>query len=326
MCFYSVKLYCIFTALLCMPFLFHSEGICQNFAVNGELQKEGKEGSRKDSIIRKESLIIKDKRVYIKTVIDQGSKHLTDHNRYKEMLYLLPKEIVFDDMSNRIYYYTEGTEIEVGQSKNFLGFIPYIGLSDGVRIISSPTDAKLLISLNNKAFSKSVIHSDESMDKTLSKKCGQCHLLEYIFSHKDWTEEDVLHAFNRLQMESEEKFTKDELEIINVFKKYQLGEIDREKLNEFHSLKDLAESDIKTVTESIYTNNCIPCHSPSKLDDITLLYSKQRCKSIVERMREKEPSLFLDTDMNRLAVYLWEIKLKPCENYSQTNKGLVISH
>lgn len=131
MCFYSVKLYCIFTALLCMPFLFPSEGICQNFAVNGELQKEGKEGNRKDSIIRKESLIIKDKRVYIKTVIDQGAKHLTDHDRYKEMLYLLPKEIVFDDMSNRIYYYTEGTEIEVGQLKHFLGFMPYIGLSEG---------------------------------------------------------------------------------------------------------------------------------------------------------------------------------------------------
>ena len=26
-----------------MPFLFNSDGICQNFAVNGELQKEGPE-------------------------------------------------------------------------------------------------------------------------------------------------------------------------------------------------------------------------------------------------------------------------------------------
>ncbi|MBM4054721.1 MAG: hypothetical protein FJ264_08640 [Planctomycetes bacterium] len=318
---YSVKsrqrpnLFPLFTIFFLITFSFHSDGICQNFVINGELQNSGAEETLKNSIVRKESLIIKDKRVYIQVIIDQGAKHLTDHNRYKKMMYVLPKEITYDDMSKRIYYYTEDTEIEIGQMKDFLGFMPYIGLSEGVKIVSSPADAKLLISSdNNKDISLPVIHSDENMNDTLSKKCGQCHLLEYIFSHKDWTEEDVLHAFNRLQTEREERFTNDELEIITLFKKYQKGEIDKKKLTEFQSLKHMAEKDIKDVTEGVYSNNCIPCHNPSKMNDITLLYSTQRCKSIVERMKEKEPSLFLGTDMDRLASYLWEIKLKPCEN------------
>ena len=121
--------------------------------------------------------------------------------------------------------------------------MPYIVLVEGVRIVSSPADAKLLISLNrdNQGVPKSVIHSEENMEATLSKKCGQCHILEYIFSHKKWVEEDILHAFNRMQMEKEERFTEDEQKIIDLFKKYQKGEIDKGKLAEFKSLKQIGE-------------------------------------------------------------------------------------
>jgi hypothetical protein len=31
-------------------------------------------------------------------------------------------------------------------------------------------------------------------------------------------------------------------------------------------------------------------------------------------MKEKEPSLFLKKDMDSLAAYLWEVKLRPYEN------------
>jgi hypothetical protein len=50
------------------------------------------------------------------------------------------------------------------------------------------------------------------------------------------------------------------------------------------------------------------------MENISLLYSKRRCKNIVDRMKEKEPSLFLNKDMDELAGYLWEIKLRPYEN------------
>ncbi|MEK6559588.1 MAG: hypothetical protein AABZ43_05530 [Planctomycetota bacterium] len=284
--------------------------------VNGILENSSIEKGIKDSIVRRESLIVKDARVYIQLVLDEGARNITNHNRYRELSYVLPKEVVYDEASKSIFYYRDNEEAEIGKVKDFLGFMPYIVLVEGVRIVSSPADAKLLISLNrdNQGVPKSVIHSEENMEATLSKKCGQCHILEYIFSHKKWVEEDILHAFNRMQMEKEERFTEDEQKIIDLFKKYQKGEIDKGKLAEFKSLKQIGEKDVVSFTEGVYMNSCVPCHNPSKITDVSLLYSKRRCKSIVNRLKEKEPSLFLQTDMDSLASYLWEIKLKPCEN------------
>lgn len=288
----------------------------QNFVVNGMLEDGDREARINDSIVRRESLIIKDNRVYIQLVIDEGAKHIANHKRYKELSFLLPKEVVYDDASKRIYCYKDNRETEIGRMKSFLGFMPYIALADGVKIMSSPADAKLVISLNNdnQGISKSVIHSEESMEETLGKKCGQCHILEYIFSHKEWVEEDILHAFNRMQMETEERFTKDEQEIIDLFKKYQKGEIDKGRLAEFKSLKHIGEKDVANVAKNVYMNNCVPCHNPARIEDVSVVYSKRRCKSIIERIKEKEPSLFLQTDMDKLAGYLWEIKLRSCGN------------
>ncbi|OHB40740.1 MAG: hypothetical protein A2099_00390 [Planctomycetes bacterium GWF2_39_10] len=296
--------------------LLHFSVFSQNYVVNGILENSSIEKGIKDSIVRRESLIVKDARVYIQLVLDEGARNITNHNRYRELSYVLPKEVVYDEASKSIFYYRDNEETEIGKVKNFLGFMPYIALVEGVRIVSSPTDAKLLIALNrdNQGIPKSVIHSEENMEVTLSKKCGQCHILEYIFSHKKWVEEDILHAFNRMQMEKEERFTEDEQKIIDLFKKYQKGEIDKGKLAEFKSLKQIGEKDVVNFTEGVYMNSCVPCHNPSKITDVSRLYSKRRCKSIVNRLKEKEPSLFLQTDMDSLASYLWEIKLKPCEN------------
>src|SRR3972149_1479087 len=296
--------------------LLHFSVFSQNYVVNGILENSSIEKGIKDSIVRRESLIVKDARVYIQLVLDEGARNITNHNRYRDLSYVLPKEVVYDEASKSIFYYRDNEETEIGKVKNFLGFMPYIALVEGVRIVSSPTDAKLLIALNrdNQGIPKSVIHSEENMEVTLSKKCGQCHILEYIFSHKKWVEEDILHAFNRMQMEKEERFTEDEQKVIDLFKKYQKGEIDKEKLAEFKSLKQIGEKDVANIAENVYMNNCVPCHNPSKITDVSFLYSKRRCKSIVDRMKEKEPSLFLQKDMDSLASYMWEIKLRPCEN------------
>lgn len=288
----------------------------ENFIINGISERKDQEVVIKDSIVRKKSLAIKDKRVYIQIVLDEGARSVTNHKRYKETLYLLPKEIVYDETARCIFYYKNNAEIEVGREKSFLGFMPYIALADGVTIASSPTDAKLLISFNKdcQGIPKSIIHSEEEMEVTLTKKCGQCHVLEYIFAHKNWVEEDILHAFNRMQMGSEERFTPDEQKIIDLFKQYQKGEIDRGKLAEFKTLKEIGKKDVTAFTEGVYMTNCVPCHNPSKISDVSLLYTKRRCKSIADRMKEKEPSLFLQKDMDSLASYLWEIKLRPYGN------------
>ena len=306
----------IIKAIILINSLFMCSLFAQNYVVNGILENKGQALEVKGSIVRKEALITKDKRVYIQLIIDQGAKNIADRKRYKEISYILPKEVVYDDTCNRIFYYKDNVEIEVGSVKSFLGFMPYIALADGVKIVSSPTDAKLLVSgkMNTQGIPKSVVHSEENMDITLRNKCGQCHVLEYIYSHKNWNEEDILHAFNRLQMVKEEQFTEDEQRIIELFKKYQKGEIDKGKLAEFSKLRQIGESDVSSIAENVFMNNCVPCHNPLKMEDVSLLYSKRRCKSIVDRMKEREPSLFLQKDMDKLACYLWEIKLKPAEN------------
>ncbi len=312
----NLKKYSCLFVIFFFNFIFSISAFSQNYIINGTLQNKDNAEGIKNSIVWRESLIIKDKRVYIHVVLNEGARSIADRKRYKDRWYLLPKEVVYDDASKRIYYYRDNAEIEVGRKKRFLGFMPYISLAEGVKIVSSATDAKVLISLNNnnQGIMESVIHSEESMEVTLSKKCGQCHILEYIFSHKNWVEEDILHAFNRMQMDEEERFTKDEQKIIDLFKKYQLGDLDKGKLAEFKSLREIERKDVIDMTEKVYTNNCVPCHNPSKMENISLVYSKRRCKSIVDRMKEKEPSLFLDTDMDKLAGYLWEIKLKPYKN------------
>ncbi len=301
----------MFLANVCVVF----QASSQNYVVNGISQQEDRNTNVKDSIVRKESLITKERRVYIQLLLDEGARNIAAHNRYRETSYLLPPEVVYDDTAKRIFYYQDNTEIEVGRVRSFLGLMPYIALSDGVTIVSSPTDAKLLISVDkdNQGVPQPAIHSEEGMEATLGKKCGQCHILEYIFAHKNWNEEDVIHAFNRMQMKSAERFTEDEQKIIDVFKKYQQGEIDQDKLSEFKSLKKIGEKDTVNFTEGSYMNNCVPCHNPSQITDVSFLYSKRKCKSIVNRMKEKDPSLFLQTDMDSLASYLWEIKLKPYE-------------
>ena len=61
----------------------------------------------------------------------------------------------------------------------------------------------------------------------------------------------------------------DEQKIIDLFKKYQLGEIDKGKLAEFKSLKEIGEKDVANIAENVYMNNCVPCHNPSKITDVS---------------------------------------------------------
>ncbi|MCP5007629.1 MAG: hypothetical protein GY941_27390 [Planctomycetes bacterium] len=312
---YLKKYPCLFV-IVCVNLLFPISAFSQNHIINATLQSKGDREEMMGVSVWRESLIIKGKRVYIQIVLNEGARNIADRRRYRNRLFLLPKEVVYDDVSKCIYYYGDNTEIEVGRYKKFLGLMPYLSLSEGVRIVSSVTDAKLLISSGNddKKFMQSIIHSEESMEVTLGEKCGQCHILEYIFSHKKWVEEDVLHAFNRMQMEEMEAFTDEEQKVIDLFKKFQLGDLNKSKLSEFAALKKIGENDVIDMTEKVYTNNCVPCHNPSKMDKISIQYSKVRCRSIVDRMKEKEPTLFLDTDLDEIAGYLWKIKSKSYGN------------
>ena len=62
---------------------------------------------------------MRDKRVLIHVVFDEGARNITNHKRYREALYLLPDKVVYDEASKHIFYYTDNTEIEVGRVKVF---------------------------------------------------------------------------------------------------------------------------------------------------------------------------------------------------------------
>ncbi|MCQ4575077.1 MAG: hypothetical protein NOU37_07525 [Candidatus Brocadiales bacterium] len=303
--------FCFITVFLVIGLL-SSSAFSENYVINGSLQTKGKKRHIVNTNVRSESLLIKGNKVYIRVFLDVGARHIGDTSRTKEWLYLLPKDVVYDEVSKRIFYYKNNSEIEIAREKSFLGFMPYMALADGVKVMSSPTDAKLLVSLGKSDRSVPVpgLSPEDGMEESLNKKCGQCHVLEYIYSHEEWIEEDVLHAFNRMQMEKQ-KFTKKQQEIIDLFKEYQKGEIDEGHLAEFKLLKEIAEKDVVDFTKGVYKSNCVPCHNQSEISDVSAQYTSRRCKSVIERMKEKKPSLFLNADTDRLASQLWEIKLTP---------------
>ncbi len=118
------KFHFCFSIILLINGLMTSSIFSQTCVINGTLATGGQETDIKDCIIRKESLAIKDKRVYIQLLIDQGARKITERNRYRNLSFLLPEEVIYDDVSERIFYYKGNTEIEIGRKKSFLGFMP----------------------------------------------------------------------------------------------------------------------------------------------------------------------------------------------------------
>lgn len=275
--------------------------------IPGVLQDE--KAFPQDYKLVQESLIVKDDRVYIYVWYKET------HSTAILKRFLLPYTIGYDEQREEIFYVDEsGGKVPVGHSKKFLGLIPYIALSNGVKILSSPYEAKLYVPVEEegvfvKRLKRGVRRKD--MDTKLSEKCSQCHVLEYIYSHKEWSEEDCLHVFNRLKREGPVRLTEDEQRLIDKFLAYQRKEIKMEDVKEFKELHAIGRKDVKDVAREVYDTTCAPCHSPDKADEIISKYSKKRCATIVSRMQEKDPSLILEADTDSLAAYLWDLKMRP---------------
>ena len=256
-----------------------------------------------------ESLIVKDGRVYIYVWYKET------HSTSILKRFLLPDTVKYDENREEIVYVDEsGDRIPVGTAKKFLGLIPYIALSEGVKILSSPYETKLYVPVEEegvfvKKLAKGVRRKD--MDTKLSEKCSQCHVLEYIYSHREWSEEDCLHVFNRLKLKGPIPLTEDEQRLIGKFLAYQRGEIKKEDIEKFKELHEIGRKDVTDITKQVYDTTCAPCHSPDKAEEITSKYSKKRCATIVSRMQEKDPSLILEADTDSLAAYLWDLKMRP---------------
>lgn len=275
--------------------------------IPGILQDE--KASPQDYKLVQESLIVKDGKVYIYVWYKET------HSSSTLKRFLLPDTIRYDESLEEIFYVDEsGGRILVGHSKKFLGLIPYIALGTSVKILSSPYEAKLYIPVEEEGVFVKRLQSGvrrKDMDTKLSEKCSQCHVLDYIYSHKEWNEEDCLHVFNRLKMKGPVPLTEDEQRLIGKFLAYQRKEIKKEDVKEFKELHEIGRKDVKDLAKQVYDTTCAPCHSPDKAEEIISKYSKKRCATIVSRMQEKDPSLILEADTDSLAAYLWDLKMRP---------------
>lgn len=276
--------------------------------ISGILQDEEKTFPQDYKLVQ-ESIIVKDGKVYIYVWYKET------HSASLLKRFLLPDTIRYDEHMEEIFYVDEsGERITVGYSKKFLGLIPYIALSDGVKILSSPYEAKLYVPVEEEGvFVKRLkrgVHQKD-MDTKLSEKCSQCHVLEYIYSHTEWSEEDCLHVFNRLKMKGPIPLTKEEQWVIDKFLAYQRKEIKKEDVEKFKELHEIGRKDVKDIAKQVYDTTCAPCHSLDKAEEIISKYSKKRCATIVQRIQAKDPSLMLEADIDTLATYLWDLKMKP---------------
>ncbi|HHT9125471.1 MAG TPA: hypothetical protein ACFYD6_06580 [Candidatus Brocadiia bacterium] len=280
----------------------------RTIVINGALQEDIKRKPFEYNLYQ-ESLIIRNGRVYIYTTATGMSR------QYYVLHYLLPETVKYDSQTKEIVYIIkDGKRLIIGKSKKFLNIIPYIALRKEVKILSSPYDAKLVIApeqevLNSEFGVRSSDHGD--MDSILKEKCSQCHVINYILAHKEWTEDDCLHVFSRLQAKKTIQLTEKEVRMIEKFKAFQRGAVSAEEVRKFDKLREMGRSDVRSIAEIVYQNNCAPCHSPSKMETITQRYPKRRCATIVQRMQEKDPTLFLEANTDALTEYLWQLKIRP---------------
>lgn len=275
--------------------------------INGTLQDDIKRKPAEYNLYR-ESLIIRNERVYIYTTASGKPR------QYFIMHYLLPETVKYDPETKEIAYVKDDKRIVIGTSKKFLKIIPYIALRENVKILSSPYDAKLVITPDKKVRSsefgvRSSNHKD--MDSMLREKCSQCHVIEYILTHKEWTEDDGLHVLSRLQAKKPFQLSEKELRLIDKFKVYQRVAVSGKEVRKFSKLREMGRRDVRSIAESVFQNNCAPCHSPDKMGTITRRYPKRRCATIVQRMQEKDPALYLEASADALAEYLWQLKIRP---------------
>lgn len=286
---------------------FEKNVFAQAIVINGTLQEDIKRKPFEYNLYQ-ESIIIRNERVYIYTSAVGMSR------QYYMLHYLLPETVKYDPQTKEIIYINDGKRLVIGQSKKFLNIIPYIALRKDVKILSSPYEAKLVITPEhekNKMPVETTKETHKDMDSILNEKCSQCHVINYILTHKEWTEDDCLHAFSRLQAKKPVQLSEKEVRMIEKFKAFQKGTVSAEEVRKFSKLKEMGRSDVRSMAEIVFQNNCAPCHSPNKMETLTRRYPKRRCATIVQRMQEKDPTLFLEASADALTEYLWKLKIRP---------------
>lgn len=141
--------------------------------------------------VLEETLTIKDGRIYISARFRDSSADLgsTVYARHYITNFLLPDTVKFEEKNDEIYYARDEERTSIGSRKLVLGFFPRVVLKENVKIISSPYDARLIITLEETLMAKP--STRDMMESLLSQRCTQCHTVDYILDKPgDWTNEN----------------------------------------------------------------------------------------------------------------------------------------
>ncbi|ODS31412.1 MAG: putative heme protein [Candidatus Scalindua rubra] len=211
-------------------------------------------------------------------------------------------------------------KISIGIRKLVLGFFPRIVLRENVKIITSPYDARLIITREEPLMEKP--STRDKVENLLSRRCTQCHTVDYILDKpEEWTNEDWLHVLHRMQSKGPALLSKDEVEAVSKYLALQRKEIRAYEMKEPEQLKMLKQTYLlkETDVKLFEKNKCVKCHT---IDRILVMHrarpwSKERWTNIIKGMKEKDPEIMAEIDVEGVVNFLYELKK------SQIRKGEV---
>lgn len=263
-----------------------------------------------------ETLIIKDGRIYISARFRDSSADIGSgvYTRHYINNFLLPDTVKFDKKSGELFYAGDEGRTSIGSRKLVLGFFPRVVLRENVKIITSPYDARLIIMYPAELRRAGEEPSTRDMiENLLSQRCTQCHTVNYILEKPgDWTNENWLHVLHRMQSKGPALLSKDEAEAIAQYLAFQKKEIRAKEIREPEQVKKLKQTYLlkETDVKLFEKNKCIKCHT---IDRVLVMHrsrpwSKERWTDIIKRMKEKDPEIMEEIDVEEVVDFLYELK------------------
>ncbi|MHC4270196.1 MAG: hypothetical protein ACYSTS_17275 [Planctomycetota bacterium] len=272
--------------------------------------------------VLEENLIIKNGRIYIATRFRDSSADIGSrvYTRHYFNNFLLSGAVKLDEESGEIYYIGDEGRISIGKRKKVFGLFNRVKLKENIKIITSPYVARLVITyqpeqlLSSKEslmakFSK----RNEIIEALLSRTCTQCHTIDYILEKPNtWTNEDWLHVLHRMQAKGPALLSKEEVGIMSEYLTFQRNELKGYAIKKPDKLTNLKQTYLlkDTDTKLFEKNKCVKCHT---IDRVIVMHrarpwSKEKWISIIKRMKEKDPEIITEIDIEELVEFLYELK------------------
>jgi len=272
--------------------------------------------------VLEENITIKNERIFIETRFrdssaDIGSRVYTRHyfNNFQ-----LPDSIKLDKQSGEIYYTGDEGRISIGKRRKVLGLFSRVKLKDNIKTITSPYEAKLVITYQQEQYlsrKESLMEKfsirDEMLETLLSKTCTQCHTIDYILEKPEtWTNEDWLHVLHRMQAKGPALLSKEEIDFISEYLTFQRNKLRGYEIKKPDKLKELKKVYLltKADTKLFEKNKCRNCHT---IDRVLVMHrarpwSQEKWISIIKQMKKKDPETMKEVNIEALVKFLYELK------------------